>query len=179
MKKKDFEIVLARLEELNALRVKNGKLPLKRFWTGVAHRLHTGVPIGEPGHYWVTGFFTKDEELAAVIEVLIEVERGTNDNPNKKVEPLRVFDFSKFVAASFGRYNSFNRPGYQLGDVVIKPIPAYDSYNMPEIGVIIQTHEDGDFRTDKFGNGSNSEVRPATLAEITQWRKDLLPDLLP
>ena len=58
-----------------------------------------------------------------------------------------------------------------LGDVVI------NEHN--EIGVIIQIHEEGEYRTDMFGNCSISEIRPATLEEITKYRNwnDIKPKI--
>ena len=51
---------------------------------------------------------------------------------------------------------------YKLGDVVIN--------KENEIGVIIQMHSTGDFRTDMFGNASSSEVRLSTEDEIKLYR---------
>lgn len=59
---------------------------------------------------------------------------------------------------------------YKLGDVVI------NQYN--EIGVIIQMHYHGEFRTDMFGNAHVSEVRPATEAEILKHRPNIKTDYI-
>ena len=62
-------------------------------------------------------------------------------------------------------YVSFENKDYKLGDVVIN--------KENEIGVIIQTHEDGDFRTDMFGNSCSSEVRLASFTEIKKFRPNI------
>lgn len=55
---------------------------------------------------------------------------------------------------------------YKLGDVVIN--------DENEIGVVIQLHDRGEFRTDMFGNSSDSEVRMATDSEVLKYRPDML-----
>lgn len=57
----------------------------------------------------------------------------------------------------------------KLGDVVIK---KEDN----EIGVIIQVHEEREYRTDMFGNCSASEIRLATKKEIEKYRPNLLKE---
>ncbi len=64
--------------------------------------------------------------------------------------------------------------GYQLGDVLYKD---YDGESTPEIGVVIQTFDDGDVRTDMWGMSSDSEVRPATIQDIEKIRPSILEDL--
>jgi len=55
---------------------------------------------------------------------------------------------------------------YKLGDVVVN--------DKNEIGVIIQIHSANEFRTDMFGNSSESEVRKATDMHIKRFRPNLL-----
>ncbi len=55
---------------------------------------------------------------------------------------------------------------FKLGDVVIN--------NENEIGVVIQIHDQFEFRTDMFGNTSNDEVRMATDKEIKKYRPNIL-----
>ena len=55
---------------------------------------------------------------------------------------------------------------FELGDVVIN--------DENEIGVIIQVHDRGDYRTDMFGNCHESEIRTATQKEIDKYRPNLL-----
>ena len=62
---------------------------------------------------------------------------------------------------------------YQLGDVVTK-----ESEDGIEIGVVIQLHEGGDFRTDMFGNASpNGEISLSTIDEVERYRNEILEDL--
>ena len=63
-------------------------------------------------------------------------------------------------------YTSTKCKFHKLGDVVI------NSEN--EIGVIIQVHEDQEYRTDMFGNCSRSEIKIATKAQIKEHRPNLL-----
>ena len=65
--------------------------------------------------------------------------------------------------------NHLSNTNFELGQVVI------NQHN--DVGVVIQLHEDGDCRTDMFGNTSLSEVRDATLEEITLYRSELLNDI--
>jgi hypothetical protein len=86
---------------------------------------------------------------------------------------MKVQDYKKFACFE---YENFESKGYQLGDVVYKH-PDILSAEKPEIGVVIQTHLDGDFRTDMWGNSSESEVLPATLNEVAVFRPQLLSEL--
>lgn len=74
-------------------------------------------------------------------------------------------------------FNYENEPSttYQLGDVLLK---KYEGDQSPEIGVVIQTFADGDFRTDMWGMSSYSEVVPAKLSDVKEYRPDLLLDLI-
>ena len=72
-------------------------------------------------------------------------------------------------------YENETSKGYQLGEVVYK---NYKGLQTPEIGVVIQTFSDGDFRTDMWGMSYESEVRPATLLEIKKYRPKLMENLL-
>ena len=69
--------------------------------------------------------------------------------------------------------NDLTNPNFNLGDVVIN----IDRDDSNPIGVVIQLHDDGDCRTDMFGNTSISEVRLATLNEVEQYRKEIVKDL--
>jgi len=83
---------------------------------------------------------------------------------------LKVKDYNKFCCFL---YENEESPMYQLGDILYK---SYDE-QPPEIGVVIQTFEDGDFRTDMWGMSYISEVRYATLEEIKELRPKLLYEL--
>jgi|AMWB02.1.fsa_nt_gi hypothetical protein len=65
-------------------------------------------------------------------------------------------------------YVSVKSSTHKLGDVVIK-----ETEDGSEIGVIIQIHEETEFRTDMFGNASTSEVRMATKEEIKKFRPNI------
>ena len=82
---------------------------------------------------------------------------------------LKVTDHNKF---KFFEYENEVSPGYQLGDILFK---HYDDGD--EIGVVIQTFSDGDFRTDMWGMSYESEVRPANIEDIKQWRPKLMEDI--
>jgi len=55
---------------------------------------------------------------------------------------------------------------YVLGDIVYKE-------DSNEVGVIIQTHGDDEYRTDMFGNCCESELGTATKEQIKSLRKDI------
>lgn len=91
--------------------------------------------------------------------------------------PIRVKDHKKFCA-----FNYISEPSntFQLGDVVAKHVLDEDYLPTGEfaIGVVIQTFDASDFRTDMWGVDCISVgIWAATLEQITQDRKDLLPDL--
>lgn len=79
---------------------------------------------------------------------------------------IRVRDHKKFAAFD---YVSADCQDFGLGDVVI------NSAN--EVGVIIQVHEPGDYRTDMFGNCSKSEISAASRDQVASLRPELLKDL--
>jgi hypothetical protein len=84
---------------------------------------------------------------------------------------MKVKNHKKFCRFD---YESSTAPHvYQLGDVVTK-----ESEDGIEIGVVIQLHDDGDFRTDMFGNARPSEVTLSTVTEVTLFRKELLEDIV-
>lgn len=84
---------------------------------------------------------------------------------------LKVKNHNKYC-----KFNYKNEPSttYQLGDVLLKD----DDESSPEIGVVIQTFADGDFRTDMWGMSSYSEVLRAKLSDVKEYRPDLLSDLI-
>lgn len=90
---------------------------------------------------------------------------------------LKVNDHKKYCHFE---YESETSPTYQLGDVLTKDYSKlYEGSEMePEIGVVIQTFEDGDFRTDMWGMSSESEVSPSTILEIKKYRPSLMDNLL-
>lgn len=90
---------------------------------------------------------------------------------------LKVKNHKEFC---FFEYESETSPTYQLGDVLTKDYSKLygDSEMEPEVGVVIQTFEDGDFRTDMWGMSSESEVSPSTILEIKKYRPNLMESLL-
>ena len=95
-----------------------------------------------------------------------------------KEKQISVSDHTKFACFE---YESETSPGYQLGDILYKEYPEEDNPEdtmEPEIGVVIQTFEDGDFRTDMWGMSYESEVTPATLAQIKKYRPSLMDYLI-
>ena len=90
---------------------------------------------------------------------------------------LKVKNHKEFC---FFEYESETSPTYQLGDVLTKDYSRLyeNSEQEPEIGVVIQTFDDGDFRTDMWGMGSTSEVTPSTILEIKKYRPKLMESLL-
>ncbi len=92
---------------------------------------------------------------------------------------MQVKDHNKYRL--FDYENHLANKNFKLGEIVItvsdadKNLIIHDNGN--PIGVVIQLHDDGDCRTDMFGNCSPSEVRLATLDEIKQYREKLINDL--
>jgi hypothetical protein len=90
----------------------------------------------------------------------------------EKQKQISVSDHTRFACFE---YESETSPGYQLGDILHK---EYGEDQEPEIGVVIQTFEDGDFRTDMWGMSCEDEVTPATLSQIKKYRPSLMEYLL-
>ena len=92
---------------------------------------------------------------------------------------LKVNDHNKF--RYFDYENEINLNKYQLGDVLLKSYkelyPESDNQQDDEIGVVIQTFEDGDVRTDMWGMCSESEVRYANYNDIELLRPNLIQEL--
>lgn len=78
-----------------------------------------------------------------------------------------VKDHNKF--RRFDYENAMSNTNFKLGIVLIN--------QQEQIGVVIQLHEDGDCRTDMFGNCSVSEVYVATIEQIKKFRPELLDEL--
>jgi hypothetical protein len=96
----------------------------------------------------------------------------------EKRKPISVSDHKRFACFE---YESETSPGYQLGDVLYKEYPEEknpEDTMEPEIGVVIQTFEDGDVRTDMWGMSCDDEVSQATLAQIKKYRPNLMEYLL-
>lgn len=85
---------------------------------------------------------------------------------------MKVNDHTKYC--HFEYESDMSNTNFQLGDIVTKV-----SEDGIEIGVVIQLHDDGDFRTDMFGNASPSEVTLSTFEEISDNRNELLKNIEP
>ncbi len=84
---------------------------------------------------------------------------------------MRVNNHLDFVCFD---YESVPTNNVCLGDVIIKDVDVRTT----EIGVVIQTYSDGEFRTDMFGNDCfRTGVRIATLEEVHEYRPELIKDL--
>lgn len=81
---------------------------------------------------------------------------------------LQVTNWEEFALFNYEQHESNTLA--QLGQVLHKN---------NEIGVIIQKHEDGDIRTDMWGNCSPSECDIASIEQIREYRPDLLDKLKP
>lgn len=90
---------------------------------------------------------------------------------------LKVKNHKEFC---FFEYESKTSPTYQLGDVLSKDYSKlYEGSEQGiEVGVVIQTFDDGEFRTDMWGMSSESEVSPSTILEIKKYRPKLMESLL-
>lgn len=105
-------------------------------------------------------------------------EQKTNTMIKEIQKQISVSDYKKFACFE---YESETSPGYQLGDILYKEYPEEDNPEdtmEPEIGVVIQTFEDGDVRTDMWGMCCESEVSSATLEQIKKYRPSLMEYLL-
>jgi hypothetical protein len=91
---------------------------------------------------------------------------------------LQVSDHKRFCCFEYQNEPSST---YQLGDVLFKDYveeSILKSRQKPQVGVVIQTFSDGDFRTDMWGMSSESEVRAATIKDIKKYRNDIMEYLL-
>ena len=65
---------------------------------------------------------------------------------------------------------------YKRGDVVIMTIGT-DENETPEIGVVLQVHDQSELRTDMFGNESIKYLKMATSLDIVKYRPRLALDM--
>lgn len=92
---------------------------------------------------------------------------------------MKVLNHKEFC---YFEYESEVNPNkYQLGDVLYKEYTDENNYTgenqEPEIGVVIQTFNDGDVRTDMWGMCSESEVSLATLERVNLYRPNLIQQI--
>jgi hypothetical protein len=79
---------------------------------------------------------------------------------------MRIVNYKSFGCF---KYESKTSSRYELGDVVKKV-----SEDGTEIGVMIQIHDEYEYRTDMFGNCDMGEITLATNEEIAMFRPELL-----
>lgn len=76
------------------------------------------------------------------------------------------------VLCCFQYLSSLNPTKFVLGDVVT----IID--DEPQVGVVIQIHDDGDVRTDMFGNYHVNGLRLSTLDEVKEHYPKILSELV-
>lgn len=86
---------------------------------------------------------------------------------------LFVKDHTKFACFD---YTSQPTDVISLGAIVKYQDDEYPDKNN-DIGVVIQTFDDGEFRTDMNGMTHISEVVPATIQDIREFRPILLSEI--
>lgn len=87
---------------------------------------------------------------------------------------MKVENEKKYACFEYtdGHSGDHTKNPFQRGDVVIKPTGT-DENQTPEIGVVLQVHDEYELRTDCFGNESIDYVRLATADEILTYRMEL------
>lgn len=83
---------------------------------------------------------------------------------------MKVRDHNKFRL--FDYENQHNQYTYQLGDILTKKDDEI------QIGVVIQTFDDGDVRTDMWGMCSESEVSMSNISEVEMYRPKLIDEIV-
>lgn len=86
---------------------------------------------------------------------------------------MNIVNYHKFACFA---YKSVESSLYKLGDVVFKP-SEFEGEDVSEIGIIIQIHNEHEYRTDMFGNCCSDEIHLATIEEIETYRIDLLAEV--
>jgi len=92
---------------------------------------------------------------------------------------MKVLNHKEFC--HFDYESEVNPNKYHLGDILYKEYTDENNYTgenqKPEIGVVIQTFDDGDVRTDMWGMCSESEVSLATLEQVDLYRPNLIQQI--
>ena len=78
-----------------------------------------------------------------------------------------IVDYRNYALFNYEQAKEDKKDLFILGSVVI-------DINSSEIGVIIQRHGEGEYRTDKFGNCWEGNLRLATIEEIKTYRPKLI-----
>jgi hypothetical protein len=82
---------------------------------------------------------------------------------------MRVKNHKDFACMDYNQ-NESCKDFRKLGQIVYR---NEDDNDVEEIGVIIQVHDNDEFRTDMFGNCCSDEIRLATVSEIKRIRHNL------
>lgn len=86
---------------------------------------------------------------------------------------MNILNYRKFACFD---YDSVESSQVKLGDVVFKQ-QTHKGEDLFEIGVIIQIHDEREFRTDMFGNCCMSEITLATREQVLMYRPDIIKDI--
>ena len=86
---------------------------------------------------------------------------------------MNITNYKKFACFE---YESVESSQIKLGDVVFKQ-EMYEGEDVSEIGIILQIHNENEFRTDKFGNCCMSEITIATREQVLMYRPDIIKDI--
>jgi hypothetical protein len=86
---------------------------------------------------------------------------------------MNIVNYKKFACFD---YESVESSLIKLGDVVFKQ-EMYKGKDLSEIGVVIQIHNEHEFKTDMFGNCCMSEITLATREQVLLYRPDLIKDI--
>lgn len=86
-----------------------------------------------------------------------------------------MYKVTNHKAFAHFNYESEETDLVELGQIMYKHSVDEDGKEEHEIGVVLQTFSDGEFRTDMWGNGCFSEeIRLATYEQIEKYRPELL-----
>lgn len=86
---------------------------------------------------------------------------------------MNILNYKQFACFD---YESKESSLIKLGDIVFKK-DTYQGKDISEIGVVIQVHEEREFRADMFGNACISEVTIATREQVQKYRPELIKEL--
>jgi hypothetical protein len=75
-----------------------------------------------------------------------------------------------------GHSGDHTKNPFRRGDVVFR-VTDEAGGDCPEIGVVLQVHDEYELRTDMFGNADASELKLATKEEIVKFRPNLALDM--
>ena len=111
-------------------------------------------------------FYNHSTNRIFVVQTVETAKEYKNLIGKEYLEPKALFvqDHNEFRLFD---YTNTEDQNVKLGQIVFHP-------EEKEVGVVIQTHGNGEFRTDQFGNTSLEEVRNATEVEIEILRPELL-----